>query len=64
MKIGVIFQKGMPLLVITDEAVIDFELYVKEATTRRRQTGKSSTQRAMIDVFLRCPDEALGWRKL
>ncbi len=63
-KTGVVFQNGMPMLVITDEAVLDFELYAKEATVLARQVGKSSAQRTAIDAFLRCPDEELGWKKL
>ena len=64
MKIGVVMDDGMPMLVITDEAVLDFEAYVEDALSKNRQTSKSSVQRTLLDAFLRCPDEKLGWKKL
>ena len=64
MRVGVVMQDGMPMLVITDEAVCDFELYVDDELRRNRQLGKSSQGRATLETFLRCPDEALGWRRL
>lgn len=64
LKAGVVMQDGMPMLVITDETVLDFELYVEEAIKQRRQVGKSNTQHLLLDAFLRCPDESLGWKRL
>ncbi len=64
MKVGVIMQDGMPMLVITDEAVVDYEIFVENALLAQRQIGKSTAQKWTLDAFLRCPDEALGWRRM
>ena len=64
MKVGVVMQDGMPMLVITDEAVVDYEMFVEDAILIQRQLGKSNLQQTMLEAFLRCPDESLGWRRL
>jgi len=64
MKVGVVMQDGMPMLVITDEAVVDYEKFVEDAVLRQRQVGKSALQQSTLEAFLRCPDESLGWRRL
>lgn len=64
MKAGVVMQDGMPMLVITDEVVVDYEVFVENMAMLTRQTGKSSAQNNNFSAFLRCSDEALGWRRL
>ncbi len=64
MKVGVVMQDGMPMLVITDEAVVDYELFVEDALLVQRQVGKTGLQQSTLEAFLRCPDESFGWRRL
>ncbi len=64
LRVGVVMRDGMPAVVITDDFVGDHETFVSDATSLAQLRGKMSFQRTFLEVFLRCPDDQLGWRRL
>lgn len=64
LKLGIITNNGMPTLVLTDDKIMEFEQFIRNATTVARQAGKSDTLRAQLEVIMRYPDETVGWQRL
>ncbi len=64
LKLGIVTQDGMPVLVLTDERVLEYHEFITTAQRVARQVGKSDIIRAQLDIILRYPDEKVGWQRV